>query len=131
MTRVGVTLRRPRWYDRDYCLALRNSPDALIAGRGSPSSPGWWPAVRRFLVMILADGREAGYVIVTPSGEVSIIVALKWRGQGIGRAALRQVPRPAHAYIRPDNVRSLRAFRGAGFDDDGHRDPGLLRLVAR
>ncbi|MCC6555698.1 MAG: GNAT family N-acetyltransferase, partial [Polyangiaceae bacterium] len=96
----------------------------------------------RMLWMIEAAGAEVGWIRIDRDGGVgvaSIALAPEARGRGIGaraialacaRAAAQGGPARVEALIRPDNERSARAFRRAGFTPAGTRDVhGAAALV--
>lgn len=128
---MTVTLRRARWWDRWYVLRLRNSADVLAAGAESRIvGRRWWGVVKPWMRVIMYGVNTAGYVIVTPTGMVSIALEHVARHQGIGTEALKAVravePGVLTAIINADNIASVRAFERAGFKHEGQRDRQLL-----
>ncbi len=93
------------------------------------------------LFVVMADGREVGYVRFDLEGEearVSVALAPEARGHGYGPAALQAALRAFKArrpgcrvvaLIRSDNARSEAAFRRAGFVPAGHRVVGGVAAV--
>jgi UDP-2,4-diacetamido-2,4,6-trideoxy-beta-L-altropyranose hydrolase len=82
-----------------------------------------------FLVVELPDGTPVGQVRYDREEHewiISVSVAPEFRGRGYGTAIIalsldafwRQY-RALHAYIKPDNLASIRAFEKAGFVDQG------------
>jgi RimJ/RimL family protein N-acetyltransferase len=89
----------------------------------------------RILIACDADDREIGYVRMEAEAEsddatISICVAPERRGRGLGRRMIEramaaadawQPDRRVHAYIRPENAASARAFAAAGFSPAGEK----------
>jgi RimJ/RimL family protein N-acetyltransferase len=85
------------------------------------------PDIAETIFVASAEGRDIGYVRFDVDGDearVSIALAPEARGRGYGTAAIADAVRAfsarrpscrVTALIRPDNVRSLAAFRRAGF----------------
>lgn len=92
----------------------------------------------------LPDGSPAGYVRFALAGdeaEISVALAAPARGRGYGKAAIRLgcdallgagLARRVVALVKPGNEASLRAFRSAGFREQGRAavaDTDAIELV--
>lgn len=87
----------------------------------------------QFLIAVDADNSDAGYArldLVDGMAQINLSIDRNRRGRGIGSAFIRVVADFAirnlsacHvvAYVRPDNERSIGAFRRAGFAVAGTR----------
>ena len=87
-----------------------------------------------FFIALDADGIPIGqirYELQAAQAVVSVALASGQRGKGYGvyiiRSASRQIFESTfveliHAYIKPDNLSSIRAFTKAGFSDFGSVD---------
>ena len=134
--------------DGEFVWECRNDPAARAVSRSVEPIPladhlAWFTArlersETRFLI-VEAAGEPAGYVRFERGDvetEISIALAPKARGRGVGSQAIRAAPEaeaeqhtaPIAAYVKEDNTASLAAFRRAGFDDDTVSE-GLHRLV--
>jgi len=133
--RSSLTLRQAEASDADLLLEWRNDPEAV---RFSASRREIGPAEhRQWLAHALAspttriwiaerDGSAVGQVRLDPQPgghEVSIMVAPRERGRGVGQAllsglmalALAQGRHPLLARVDRDNAASIRLFLRAGF----------------
>jgi UDP-2,4-diacetamido-2,4,6-trideoxy-beta-L-altropyranose hydrolase len=86
----------------------------------------------QFFLAIDADGNPVGYVrfqlMEQSDAVISVAVAPAHRGHGYGRQLIslgaeavcrRTEVTVVHAYIKPDNLASLRVFASAGFSEEG------------
>jgi RimJ/RimL family protein N-acetyltransferase len=97
----------------------------------------------RHLLVVLADGHEAGVVrldVTDAVGTVSIHLAPAWRGRGVGPSALAALEHIAfgplglgrmEARVKADNGASLAAFQKAGFVAVAPGPPVTLTKVRR
>ncbi len=85
-------------------------------------------------------GRIAGFLLRDGSRVHALYVAPEWRGQGVGRALLRDAQARAGVldlWVLAENLRARRFYRGAGFAEAGYdgrgggNDEGLpdIRMV--
>jgi RimJ/RimL family protein N-acetyltransferase len=83
----------------------------------------------RQLYVVSSSDVPIGQVRFEPSGrreaEIALSLAPGWRGRGLAVEVIRLATARAdadlvHAYVKPDNDRSRRAFLGAGFVEQGH-----------
>lgn len=132
----SATLRPATAEDCHRVWVWRNDPETRQASFDSSpidfaAHQAWFKASLerddRRLYVILADGTESGVVRLDISGKeavVSVNLAPEWRGRGVGPAALQAVSEFAFAVldlerlvasVKPENQRSLTAFRKAGF----------------
>jgi UDP-2,4-diacetamido-2,4,6-trideoxy-beta-L-altropyranose hydrolase len=128
----------------------RNEPDAVrFSVTGRPVMPdehaAWFarqleaPAPLFWIAEHVGDPVGQVRVDVTGTvGTVSIAVASRHRGRGIGTSILRAMlseidQRPALstviAFAHPDNIASMRAFESAGFRREQQLDAGLVKLT--
>jgi UDP-2,4-diacetamido-2,4,6-trideoxy-beta-L-altropyranose hydrolase len=129
---------RPAQED-DVRLIWEWANDGDIRAASFSSEPIPWRTHERWFTAILTDPQSLFYVVLdahgTPVGQVryrieareatiSVSLAPGQRGRGYGSQMIRLASRRVfeatpvnliHAYIRPDNVASLRAFASAGF----------------
>jgi UDP-2,4-diacetamido-2,4,6-trideoxy-beta-L-altropyranose hydrolase len=147
-----VRLRRTTADDADLLYRWGNDPE--VRARGFHTGPVPWDTHVRWLAGKLAsadadlfvglDGDDApvGQVRLDrsePDGAViSVSVARERRGQGLAADLIRAACRwgagrrglcRVHAYIKPDNTASLRAFARAGFRVAGVAQVGTQRAV--
>ena len=137
--RPPVTLRPATWNDRDLLLRWSNDPTVRLNSRdprpiAPPDHENWLrarladPETRIYIG--LRDGAPCGVVRIEPRGdgraEVSISLDATYRGLHLATPLLvvaRERYRsergngPLVAYVRPENLVSLRAFRAAGYRD--------------
>jgi RimJ/RimL family protein N-acetyltransferase len=95
----------------------------------------------RLLYVVLASGEPIGQVRLERCGEreaeVSLSLAADWRGRGLAARVIRLGTDEAarsgfdvvHAYIKPDNDVSHRAFVRAGYVREGERLRDGIRTV--
>jgi RimJ/RimL family protein N-acetyltransferase len=153
----ALALRRATAQDAALLFEWANEPQARAMSFSS--EPIAWQAHCAWLAQKLADARCLLFVVTeaegTPVGQVrldlepagvaviSVSVDRRHRGRGIGRRAIelavaeavRRVPGiEVHAYLRPDNAASLRAFACAGFGapiEARYRGNKALRVARR
>ncbi len=138
-----INLRRAKERDKDFLFQLRNE-DAVRAQSwhtervDAPAHEAWFKSSlrnpKRVLYVVEADGAPAGQVRfdVDDSGgsaEVSVAVAERFRGRGIGSEALRSAGqsftkdfpdvKKIFAHIKTDNPASVKTFLKAGYEDRG------------
>ena len=123
--------------DAGFLMRLRNDPETVRASRiqavvDSDAHAVWLrrtlgdPA-KRVMIVLHDQVVLAGVYRLDEAGadcvEVSLTVSPEHRGRGFSREiielaarhAMREGAKEVVADVRPDNVRSIRAFRGAGF----------------
>ena len=134
----SLSLRRARPEDCRLVWEWANAPEVRAASFTTAPIP-WeshqeWFAARlqdpncHFFIILGPEQQPWGQIRFDPLADqqatISITLAPEARGQGLGAAALRlaasEIFRTTsltaiHAYIKPDNIRSIRAFRTAGF----------------
>ena len=138
-----VRLRAAEFADEDWLLRLQHEPSTRRFARNpqppSPEQHARWLAATleqgsSSLAIIEFEGEAAGMIRLDRSGpfvptmpryEISIAVSAAFHGRRIGSAALRlirdQNPLAVFdAFILPENDRSLRMFRKAGYIDIGN-----------
>lgn len=143
---LALNLRRVRPADCRLIWEWSNAPEVRAASFSTEPIPWeshqqWFTAKLQdpgcyFFIILGPEQQPLGQIRFETVGEaqatVSISLAPEARGQGWGAAALRLAAREVfqttplrviHAYIKPDNARSLKAFRTAGF-----RPLGLTRF---
>ena len=120
MLGIVPTLRRRRWW--------RNRvPRGLLPGDGGRCArlTGQLTPNAGHVAVITGQVR---FDLDDSGATISISIARNFRGQGLGPSMLRQACRcfwsqhpavPVHAYIKPDNAASLKAFSRAGFVEAG------------
>jgi UDP-2,4-diacetamido-2,4,6-trideoxy-beta-L-altropyranose hydrolase len=140
---ADIRLRAAEFSDEEWLLALQREPDTRRYARNpEPPSP---QEHRRWLAAILekgvsklsiveVNGTAAGMVrldrleqssAARPRFEISIAVSTTFHGRGIGSAVLRMIRAQnaravLDAFILPENEKSLRTFRRAGYIDAGN-----------
>lgn len=145
-----LTLRDVADGDTALLRRWRNDPDSVRSSREQrevePDEHAAWLArlradPRRALWIAEVAGDPVGQVRLdaAPDGtaEVSVVVAPEARGAGWAgpmlKAAATLAPglgvRRIVAHVKPDNERSLRMLRSAGYTPAGAAPDGLLRLV--
>jgi RimJ/RimL family protein N-acetyltransferase len=94
-----------------------------------------------FFIALNAHGIPIGqirYELKAAEAVVSVSLAFGQRGQGYGASIIESASRQVfestavkliHAYIKPDNLSSIRAFTRAGFSDSGQVE--VNGIVAR
>ena len=147
-----ISLRRAQARDAELLLSWRNDAVtrrfAFNSGEVSPAEHAAW-LERRLAdsgcVLWIAedDGMAVGQVRLDRDGdaaEVSITTAPEARGRGHAVAMLQLAAAQAAdelaverlvARIKQGNEASLRAFRRAGFSEEGDAADGVLRLERR
>jgi RimJ/RimL family protein N-acetyltransferase len=131
-----VVLRPAEARDCQRIWLLRNDPETQQASFDSAEIPWdvharWFNdslgrANRRIYMIVVKDLTEgvARLDIGRSDGVVSIHLAAEWRGRGVGPIALDHLARIAkrelkldclRAFVKPNNLASLSAFRKAGF----------------
>ena len=140
--RRTLTLQRASEKDGDLLFRWANEPEVRrVSFSSEPISKEdhmrWFSAKIRdpqVLLYIASDaaGAPAGQIRFDLEGSeatVSVSVAPDRRGAGLGRQLIRRgvemVFRETsvltiHAFIKPDNERSMASFEGAGFANSGH-----------
>lgn len=140
----GVTLREAGPGDARAVWAWKNDPEALRTSFRTPEPVPWedherWYARRLAMLepclWIIEDaGRSVGSIRIDREpdrGVISIAVDPGARGRGVGAQAIALAcglfaaaggPARVEALIKPDNDRSARAFRSAGFVPAGSRE---------
>jgi RimJ/RimL family protein N-acetyltransferase len=138
-----MTLRRAR--SGDAALLFEWTNDPVVRASSFVTKPVEWEEHVRWFEARLASASSTLYVASDAAGqplglvrfertedgraEIGVSVAATFRGQGRAAPLLRAGvsaywrdvgPCPVDAYIRPTNEASLRAFRHAGFVDDGN-----------
>lgn len=139
---MRIELRRIDESNREECLTLRVAPgqSAYIADNGrSLQTAAENPAVARPFA-IYANGQMVGFAMFAFDGEIEaprdrfwlwrFMIDASRQGRGYGRAALREVIRYFREQgaceitlsTKPDNVRALALYHGAGFRENGERN---------
>lgn len=145
-------LRPARWDDARCLWEWANNPETRAVSFSSAPIP--WPHHERWFAAHLDDASHVMFIgqarggipvgcvrfeLAGPTAVISVNVAPAFRGSGFGRWLIRlgalevlRMPRvtEVHAYVKPDNVASVRAFEGAGFllhsRSEVHGQPALL-----
>jgi RimJ/RimL family protein N-acetyltransferase len=117
-----------RWANDPDTRANSFSPDAIAWD----DHRRWFDEIlgdpARQLHIILASGEAIGQARFEPCGEgeaeMSVSLAPEWRGRGLAAAVIRLVTAAAgaevvHAYVKPGNETSRRAFLRAGYVELG------------
>ena len=140
---MEIRLRRSEERDKDFLLQLRNE-DSVRAQFwntervDAPTHDAWFKSAlenpKRRLYVIEADGAPCGQARFDidergESAEVSVAVAERFRGHGIGSIALRAAGelfikdfpdvKKIVAHIKTGNPASVRAFKNAGYENRG------------
>jgi len=135
---VPLSLRRAGESDRGLLFEWINDP--LTRQQSFSTGPVSWETHCAWLAAALADPQRLLYILLGPSDEpvgqvrfepssagetvISVALAPSWRGRGLAAPAIRLATSRArrdaqigviHAYIRPDNQASCRAFARAGY----------------
>ena len=133
-----ITLRRATLEDSKIVFLWRNDIEARTVSRSS-REVGWEEHWAWFSERVATDHSESIWIIqkdTTPVGiarinkyedddraEISIVLAPDQRNRGIGQAAIKQLAdtvrsmgRVPVAFVRPENGRSMNAFRKSGFN---------------
>ena len=133
--------------------------DPVVRAASFSTAPIAWDEHCRWFARRLDDPRCMIFIVAAPDGEpvgqvrfevdehrvaiVSTSIAEPFRGRGHGPEAIRLAARRAmrggdvdeiHAFIRPENTASVRAFTHAGFEGPESVDyhgTGALRMVFR
>ena len=133
-----ITLRRATLEDSKIVFLWRNDIEARTVSR-STLEVGWEEHSSWFTERLASDHSESIWIIqqdTTPVGsarinkyedddraEISIVLAQDQRNRGIGQTAIKQLAdtvrsmgRVPVAFVRPENGRSMNAFRKSGFN---------------
>jgi RimJ/RimL family protein N-acetyltransferase len=148
----GFRLRPANASDAELLRAWRNDAVTRAASRstaevGEAEHLAWLGGVltdpSRLLLVAEHDGRPIGQVRLDAAGkrwEINVSLSPDARGRGFGAALIRRgVERlraqggqgPVEAWIRAENLPSLRAFRRAGFVDDPERSGREFTVLVR
>lgn len=138
---VGSALRLRRVEEKDSSILLEWANDPEIRCRSFATQPITWDSHSKWVTSKLHDPQCCFYIASSgdgvPIGQVrfdsgaqetviSVSVSPLARGRGLGPALIRcgverfftdRDARLVHAYIKPDNQRSIDAFRVAGFSE--------------
>lgn len=137
-----IAIRRAAPADRAMLFEWANDP-VTREQSFSPRPIAWGEHCEWFADVLVRDGSLL-YVATTSSGEpfgqarfdrevddsaaISVTIAPVWRGRGLAGALIRQATaravaesgfRVVHAYVKPSNERSRRAFAAAGYVESG------------
>ncbi len=135
---VPLSIRAAEEADRTLLFEWANDPVTRAASFSSGRIP--WETHCAWLAALLADPNRRLYILLAPNDEpvgqarfdgfgageavISMAIAPGWRGRGLAAPAIRLATSRAredggvgviHAYIRPVNEMSRRAFTTAGY----------------
>lgn len=154
LNKDGIHLRPAQESDLRLLFEWANDPDVRAAAL-STGAISWEHHVQWFaakmkdpgcLILIAEDetGQPVGQFRVdwrsSQDGEIDVSVSRACRGDKYGSKIIRLGADAAlatngsgdarlHAFVKPENVASLRAFEGAGFECLGQKDPSGHRLM--
>lgn len=139
---MPLAIRKAREADRALLFEWANDPVTRAQSFSCEIIP--WEAHCTWFTTVLADPNRFLYILLAPSEEpigqarfdrsgdreavISVSLAPAWRGRRLAAPVIRLATDRArrdaglalvHAYIRPGNHASRRAFATAGYDEEG------------
>lgn len=153
MVAASLDFRPAGWEDVELIWRWANEPEARRMSFATEPIPlethrPWFRRKLddpdcRFLVGMDADGRPVGQArfdrLTATDAMIGVSLDRERRGQGLGAAFIERAVKAAgdalqrvHAYIKSENLGSIRAFVGAGFEPaepDDRTPAGALHLV--